>query len=176
MDNDRLRNNEKNAISLDKNPLFLEGYELFHKLSQETGIGLEKLFLVAAHHQKELIPISAFDNKELSCLETVCVYLKEEEGLGFTEIGKKIGRSHKTIWATYAKAKGKRKEKLSIRESKLHIPLTAFSNRKLSPLESLAYYLHTSNGLRFSKIGKLLHRSPQNVWAAYTKAQRKLHG
>ena len=35
---------------------------------------------------KDLLPISIFDNKELSCLETVVKYLKEEFKLRFSKI------------------------------------------------------------------------------------------
>lgn len=52
-----------------------------------------------------LIPLSIFQNKGLSILESLVVYLKEEFSLSYHEIAVLIKRDDRTIWTVYHKAK-----------------------------------------------------------------------
>lgn len=55
-----------------------------------------------------LIPTSIFI-KKLGMLESICLYLRDEMGLSFKEIGNLLGkRNHKTIYTSYRRAKEKK--------------------------------------------------------------------
>ncbi|MFA5142492.1 MAG: hypothetical protein WC471_06005 [Candidatus Woesearchaeota archaeon] len=52
------------------------------------------------------IPVSIF-NSDLSILESIAVYLKDNSGLSFHEIGGLLHRDERTIWTVYSRAKKK---------------------------------------------------------------------
>ncbi len=53
------------------------------------------------------IPVEIFSKKKYSALESMSVYLRDKFELGYTDIGKMLGRNPKTIWTTYKRAKKK---------------------------------------------------------------------
>ena len=123
--------------------------------------------------KKILIPISIFNNNELSCLETIVKYLKEEFKLRFHEIALLLNRNDRTIWTTYNVACRKRKEKLPVKKSKFFIPNSIFKDRKFSILESITCYLKDNFNLRYCQIAALLNRDERNIWSVYNKALKK---
>lgn len=123
--------------------------------------------------QEILIPNSIFDNEELSCLETIVKYLKEELKLRLHEIALLLNRNDRTIWTTYKIACKKRREKLPLKESKFHIPASIFTDRKFSIFELVVSYLKENFNLRYCEIAALLNRDERNVWAVYNKAKKK---
>jgi hypothetical protein len=52
------------------------------------------------------------------------------------------------------------------------IPCEIFC-KKLSPLESIVKFLHETHGYSFTKIAKLLNRSPKTIWQAAHNAIKK---
>ena len=122
---------------------------------------------------KDSLPISIFDNNELSCLETIVKYLKEEFNLRFHEIAVLLNRDDRTIWATYNIACKKRKEKLVVKESKFFILVSIFKDRKLSVLEAIVGYLKDEFNLRYSEIAVLLRRDERNMWTVYNRYKKK---
>lgn len=52
-----------------------------------------------------VIPISIFEDKNLTVFENVVKYLKEEAGLSNKKIGLMLHRNNKTIWTIYNRAK-----------------------------------------------------------------------
>ena len=122
---------------------------------------------------KDLLPISIFDNDDLSCLETIVKYLKEEFNLRFHEIALLLNRNDRTIWTTYNIACKKRKERLLVKESKFFIPVSILQNRKLSVLEAIVSYLKDNFNLRYSEIAVLLRRDERNIWTVYNRAKKK---
>jgi len=123
--------------------------------------------------RKELLPISIFDNEELSCLETIVKHLRENFKLRYHEIALMLNRNDRTIWATYNNASKKRKEKLPVKESKFLIPVSILKNRKLSVLEALVSYLKDKFNLRYSQIAVLLARDERNIWTVYQRSKKK---
>ena len=123
--------------------------------------------------QEILIPSSIFDNDELSCLETIVKYLKEELKLRFHEVAALLNRNDRTIWATYNNATKKRKERLPVKESRFFIPVSIFVDRKFSVLESIVSYLKDNFNLRYSQIAILLNRDERNIWTVYNRAIKK---
>lgn len=122
---------------------------------------------------KDLLPVSIFDNKELSCLETIVKYLKEELDLNYSKIALLLNRDPRTIWTTYNIACRKRKEKLPAKESEFFVPVSVFTNRKLSVLESIISYLKDNFNLRYSEIAALLRRDERNIWTVYNRYKKK---
>ena len=50
------------------------------------------------------IPVSLFANRELSVLENLVSYLKQEHSLSYRKIGLVLRRNERTIWTTYQRA------------------------------------------------------------------------
>ena len=120
-----------------------------------------------------LIPISVFEAEDLSALEIVCKYLKEEFDLSYSKIAILLNRDSRTIWTTYNNATRKVKEKLPVKESKISIPISIFTNRNLGVLEAIVGCLKDNFNLRYSEIAVLLNRDERNIWASYSKYAKK---
>ena len=147
--------------------LFIRIKERYHLDSSEL---LNKL------EEKEiLIPASVF-SENLSSLETIVKYLKENLGLKNKEIAKITKRSVKTIYQAYSSANEKARKKFEIKEAKYYIPASALTNRKLGVLESIVKFLKESYELNYSEIGRLLGRDPRTIWTAYSRMREKNAG
>lgn len=120
-----------------------------------------------------LLPSTIFTTPELSGLEAISVFLREEKRFSFTEMGKLLGRSPVTLSTTYRIAKQKRKAAIPVKETSYFIPASIFKDRKISVLENIVAYLHEQKQLRFVEIAKLLRRDQRTVWTAYSRAQKK---
>ena len=123
-----------------------------------------------------LIPVSVFEAKELSALEVICKYLKEELEFSYNKIALLLNRNNRTIWTTYNNAVSKRKERLVVKESRFFIPVSVFVNRKFSVLEVIVSYLKEKFGLRYSEIAVLLSRNERNIWTVYNRFLKKKNG
>ena len=122
--------------------------------------------------QKELIiPCSIF-SKDLSPLETISKYLKENLELSFKEIAKLTNRSQKTIWQAYKNAVKKLPAKLEPEETKYNIPVSVLRT-ELSVLEAIVVHLKDQFNLSYHKIGELLERNERTVWTVYNRAMMK---
>lgn len=120
-----------------------------------------------------LIPITIYDNKELSALETSCKYLKEELNIGYHQIALLLNRDDRTIWTTYDNAKKKRKERVKVSMTKMFIPASIFKDRRLGALEALVRYLKDIFNLRYSEISRVLNRDERNIWTVYKRVKKK---
>jgi hypothetical protein len=109
------------------------------------------------------LPLAIFGNQDLSALETICKYLKEEKGCRYNEIAGLLRRDQRTIWVTYNNSLKKSQDKLMVAESAYQLPITIFQDRKLSVLESIVYYLKDSYHLKYAEIAKLIHRDERNI-------------
>ena len=58
----------------------------------------------------------------------------------------------------------------------IHIPVSVFSNTKLSGLELVCKYLKDELSIHFSEIAGLLNRDYRTVWTTYSIANRKQKG
>ena len=120
-----------------------------------------------------LIPISIFEIKNLSALEVICKYLKENLELNYSKIALLLNRNSRTIWTTYNNAVKKKKESLVVKDSRFFIPISILKNRKLSVLEGIVSYLKDRFNLRYSEISILLNRDERNIWTVYNRAKKK---
>ena len=148
----------------------LAAYELKEKynLSYEEILGLKK------EESKEIeIPISVFSNEELSTLEIICKYLKENRNLSYHDIAVLIKRDDRTIWTTYQNSLRKFSKPLVIEKSELFVPVSIFAYRTFSSFEALVVFLKEVSKLRYNEIAKLLRKDQRNVWAVYNRAIKK---
>ena len=134
----------------------------------EAGIGAAS----SIQSKEPSIPIGIFDNDALSSLEAIVKYLKEENKIRFSKIAKMLNRSSKTIWATYDKASKKMPSSFGLVSTKIFIPLSAFSNREFSILESLVGFI---KDLDYSnhEIGVMLHLDDRTIWTVYDRVKKK---
>ncbi len=130
-----------------------------NKISED---GLSEIF-----NEEILIPVSIFSNS--SPLESLVKYLKENAGLRFIEVAKLTKRDQRTIWATYNHII---KKKINLRiNSKILIPVSIFSNRKLSVLENLILYLNKNFTLK--QISLIINRDYKTIWTCYNRSKKK---
>jgi len=121
--------------------------------------------------EKDTFPLSIF-NKQLTVLESIVKYLREEKDKSLTEIAAILGRNQRNLWHTYNSAKKKMSSHLPVNHD-INVPVSIFQDSKLSPTEALVYYLKEQRQLPFSEIAKLLHRNDRTVWTTYSRAKKK---
>ena len=151
---------------------------------------------------KLAIPTAIFQNSNLSVLENIVAYLKDESSLAYSQIARMLHRDDRTVWAVYNKT-SKKKIKLSadIRKHKeisdlfvsFHnlakkfspgiilkelekepfIPVDIFS-KKLGCLESIIKFLVENYGISCSEIAHLLNRPYASIWNSYSKSREKM--
>ncbi len=121
---------------------------------------------------KELrIPVSIF-NEVLGPLESIVKYLKEDKNLNYEEISKLLYRTKSPIIATYKNSLKKFKDRLDTK-SDFFVPISIFSNLKLSVLESIVKYMKENLSLTYHNIAVLLKRDDRTIWTIYSRAIKK---
>lgn len=118
-----------------------------------------------------MLPCSIFSTG-LSSLEAAVKYLKEVNGLRFCEISVLLNRDCRTVWGAYNRANSK-PHNFFIKETDYYIPVSIFSSRKHSMLESLTKYLKEYYLLRYCQISKIIAKDDRTVWTAYKRALKK---
>lgn len=144
---------------------------LIEKLVKEHNFSIEQIHDLVKTNEIT-IPISVFDNKELSALETISKYLKEELNFRYCKIGVLLNRDERTIWGSYNAAGRKRPAKLKIKDS-ISIPISIFIDRKFSVLESLVRYLKERHDLTYHQVAVLLNRDDRTIWTVYYRVKKK---
>ncbi len=169
--------NRKEEVKKEKIRDFSSPKTIFEKL-KEHSISLEDLEkfyrikqLIEELEKKEPeIPLSIF-SKELSSLESIVKYLRENLNYTNKQIAKLTKRSEKTIWQAHNSSKKFPKFKLEF--SKYYLPLSILSNRKFAVLESIVKYLRENLKLNYSEISKLLKRDERTIWTVYSRVKKK---
>lgn len=122
-----------------------------------------------------LLPSAIFCDRNLSFLESIVVYLREQHKLGWSEIARLLNRSKKTIWTVYQRSVTKRTTtpaKVKV-VSNIFIPLSVVTDRSLSILEVVVNYLSEKTALRNHQIAVLLNRSDETVSTVLRRAKKK---
>ncbi len=142
----------------------------FEKIKKKTGFSDTTLIrLVSEPLEQEIrLPISIFST-ELSPLESVVKFLRENKNMSLHKIAKTLNRDDSTIWTTYNNSKRKFPKELPFYGEL--IPLNQINNRELSILESLVSYLKQIHSCK--EIASLLNRKEQTIWTAYRRAKQK---
>ncbi len=150
----------------------------FSHFSQEDKLKVISYFIAelkkfdVSHESREIsIPAGVFAN-ELSSLEAAVKYLKENQKLRFSKIAKLLNRSGKTIWATYHNAIAKMPDSFGEVSGEILIPVSAFSNRSYSALESLVGFI---KDLDYSnhEVALMLHLDDRTIWTVYDRVKKK---
>jgi len=118
------------------------------------------------------IPVGIFANNPLSTLEAVVKYLKEILKLRFSNIGKLINRSNKTIWATYHNAIKKMPSSFGDVSSEVLIPVSIFADRQYSTLENLVRFVKKHDYTNH-EVALMLNLDDRTVWTVYDRVKRK---
>ena len=122
--------------------------------------------------QNELkVPIDIF-LKEITTLQSVVKYLKEDLELSLHEISLLLGRNEKSIWHIYNKANKLLKKKFLIKHSEYLIPVFIFRNN-LSAQESLIVFLKEKLNLSYIHISRLIQRDQRIISTVYLRGKRK---
>jgi hypothetical protein len=159
-------------ISREPEDLPNQVYEIvMHKLGDDIkDIVLDYLAKEKANKREIQIPISIFKNI-LSPLEAVVKYLKENQGMRFSDIAQKLHRDDRTIWITFRNSLSKYVE-LKVQD-KQTVPLSIFSDRRFSILEHLSTYLKEHYRYSNKKIADILDKDESTIWTVYNRAKIK---
>ncbi|MBU1974687.1 MAG: hypothetical protein KKH52_04810, partial [Nanoarchaeota archaeon] len=139
-----------------KNELVSQLSKLVSSLSSLSEKERTTLFSNLA--SKKDLPISIF-RSNLSGLEALTVYLKDNQNKSIKEISTLLNRKISTLYTTYTKSKRKLKGALDCSDFSVTIPIQIFSNRKFSVLEVLVSNLRDEQKLSWSKIAALLGKN-----------------
>ena len=136
-----------------------------------------------------LLPLEILRTNELSSLESIVKFLRENHSLSYKEIGILLHRNPKTLAVTYAASRRKKSEKFfsntltvsplsksrSSSSATDSIPITIFDDT-LSVLESVCFYLksQTSSDNSYAKIARMIGKDQRTVWTVCHRAKIKL--
>jgi len=117
------------------------------------------------------LPLSIF-NETLGPLESIVKYLKEDLILNYEEISRLLYRTKSLVVLTYKNSNNKYNKKLDSK-SDFNVPISIFSNLKLSILESIVKYLKEEMKFSYHNIAVLLKRDDRTIWTIYNRAIKK---
>lgn len=137
---------------------------------QEFEPGFVKEHLQGTH---TVVPVSIFV-KQLSALEAIVKYLRENESLRNNRVAELLGRTPASVWITYRNANRKMGKRLAADDAELFVPTDVISSGELSVLESIAMYLHEEQGLSYKRVGQVLKRDERTIWTVCSRARKKL--
>lgn len=160
--------------SLTSDPDFKQLKNLYCKLKGKYGLQSSALFQ-KIEEKDVLIPVTIF-NRELSGLEAICKYLRENLSLPNKDVAKLLNRSEKTIWQAYQSSKEKFPSPYTIPETQYTVHVSALHSRTLSVLETIVKHLKESFNLSYHAIAQLLMRDDRTIWTVYQRALKKTHG
>ncbi len=144
-------------------------------LKDATDLSSDELLnLVISDKEEALIPISLFQNRKLGSLQVLVKYLKENLGFNFSSISKLLNRDQRTIWSSYNNANKKFMDLIILKDISIKIPISKFTNRKLSTLEVIVNYLRFDLELSNVEISRLLNRDSRTIYTVYTRIKEKI--
>lgn len=139
-----------------------------------TKLLLERVKYQYAKNKEVMIPLEIF-SKKLGALEALTKYLKENLDMKYSEIAKLLVRDERTIWTSYSKAKKKMGVGFVVGKVGLEMPISEFNDDRLTILERVVVYLKDEMQKKYSEISEIINRDQRNVWATYSKANKKLN-
>jgi len=122
-----------------------------------------------------LLPSAIFCDRNLSFLESLVTYLKEQHKLGYSRISRLLNRSRQNVWTIYQRSITKRTTTPAQIKvvSNIFIPIHVVRDRTLSILEVVVHYLATQTSLTNHQIAILLNRSDKTIWTVKDRANKK---
>ena len=149
---------------------FVNEVKRLHNLSEEEIKGI--FHEISAKPKEISIPVGIFANDVLGSLEAIVKYLKEEQKLKFSKIGKLLNRSNKTIWTSYHNSIKKMPSSFGAVSTNILIPVYVFTNRLFSTLESLVGFI---KDLDYSnhEVALMLQLDDRTIWTVYDRVKKK---
>jgi hypothetical protein len=117
-----------------------------------------------------LVPVNIF-KEDIGAAEALARYLHDIKKLKFSDIAKLLNRNQRTIWVNYNNSL--KNKKIQFKEIGIMIPISIFSDRRLSVLESVIKYLR-DKGLKNIEISKKIKKDPRNIGTFYSRALKKI--
>ncbi len=121
---------------------------------------------------EETVPVAVFSNK-LAPSEALTKYLKEDLDKNYHEISEITKRDERGVWLNYQRALQKMKGRFNAIEG-MRVPVSIFSERRLSVFESLVVHLKENKKMKNAKIAALISKDNANIWTVYNRAVKKL--
>ncbi|MBW2974167.1 hypothetical protein KY366_00465 [Candidatus Woesearchaeota archaeon] len=134
-----------------------------HNLSFQQVI--ESLGRIKDKEKIAAIPSYILRDKSLGILQSVIKYLKEELKFSYHEIASLLNKDERVVWSAHNSAAKKKAGRFVIKDPNHWLPISIFSDKKLSPLQAIALYLREKENCNFSDIGRLLNRDSRTIWA-----------
>lgn len=119
------------------------------------------------------LPISIFDNPNLSPGETIIKYLRENLGHDYNTISSILNRDYQSVYTSYKKTLKKMNGRLTPYETKYNMPLILIRDRSLSISEHIVRHLKEDYNLKYTDIAKMLKRDSKTIWTLYKRANEK---
>jgi len=140
------------------------------KTAAQKTVYYDQYCMVKSEFKREItIPLHVLTNN--SSMSAIVRYLKDQLKLRYVDIAKMLGRDQRTIWSIYKK---NHQTHATIIDNKLSIPISIFSSRKLSTLESIVFYLKNTLDLSHLEISRLLGKNYRTIWTVYKRALKKI--
>ena len=147
--------------------------DLANLLSEEQkNFLIQNLIKKQQDNSKIHLPISIFSSN-LSSLETICKYLREELNLPFNEMATLLNRQPITLRTSYNKSKQKHPKKFKNFNFSQNIPISKFKDRKYTTFEIVIIHLKENCNLSLNEIASLTQRNYKTVWTTYSRAKKK---
>ena len=141
-------------------------------LQKEGDLSSQALTTFIEKATKVSVPSFIF-TKDLGALESICKYLKENQGLTYHQIAQLLDRNDRTIWTTYHNACKKREQLFVPEKSVFFIPISLIKKRTLSVLETIVVHLKEEYEFTYHTIAELLQRNERTIWTVYQRAKKK---
>ena len=176
--NKSINNNSLNKISIDflskkHNIPKSEFVKFLNNFSKNKKLAISENTLTENISNEKLeVPCGIF--REISPLEALVKYLRENKKISYKTISEIIGRSESGLRATYSNVTRKY-PKIIFSELEISGPILDLKlyDKKLSVLEWVSNTLKKS-GLKYSEISKILNKDERTVWTTNNRAERKI--
>lgn len=147
--------------------------DLANLLSEEQkNILIQDLLKKQTTHQEIHLPLSIF-SPSISCLETICKYLREELNISFKDMAKLLNRKPITLRTSFNNANKKHPTKFTNFNFNFNIPISLLSNRKYTTFEIIIIYLKEKKQISLKNISSIFHRNYKTIWTTYSRARKK---
>ena len=133
-----------------------------------------KKYISRKEEKTETIPLEILKLKNLSSLEAITKYLRENKNKSYKEIGELLKRKHSSLPNSYKQAKEKHPEPINIEKPHQTIPFSVFK-KELSILEAICIFLK-KQGHKYSEIANLIGKDQRTIWTVCNRADKKLGG
>jgi len=143
-------------------------------VSKKNKKGLSDGEIIRDNSELE-IPVSVLASKILTTFEAATVYLKEQVGLNYHNMGVLLDRDERGMRIIYLRARDKLKGAKSTlgKYCRCRIPVSALRKRPLTTYEALVTYQKDILEYNYHEIAVLLKRDERDVRKVYLRAKDK---